>query len=119
VEAGEIDWTKVFFIVIDIRDTVSCLQQAIKAAQAPLFDELPVYKLQLFKVSVFRDPNVRDGRFQDIDLGQRILPIQRLSQLFPRVKKDELQLQIVVQVPMVSKLVCHIPYISHMSLGGC
>jgi hypothetical protein len=120
VEAGEIDWTKVFSIDIDIRDNVSFLQQAIIAAQEPLFDEFSVYELALFKVSIFRDPNVREGRFQAIDLGQRILPLERLLQLFPRVKKDELELQIVIQLPIDGELVspvCHIPYISHLSLG--
>ena len=105
VEAGEIDWTKVFSIDIDSRDNVSFLQRAIQAAQEPLFDELSVYELALFKVSIFRDPNLRDGRFQAIDLGQRILPLERLSQLFPRVKKDELELQIVIQVPIDGELV--------------
>lgn len=102
VEAGEVDWTKVFSIDIDFRDNVSFLQQAVQAAQEPLFDGFYVYELALFKVSIFRDPYVRDGRFQAIDLGvgQRILPLERLSQLFPRVKKDELELQVVIQVPI-------------------
>ncbi|KDR79822.1 hypothetical protein GALMADRAFT_91974 [Galerina marginata CBS 339.88] len=99
IEAEEIALNSIFLIEIDSRQDVSRLKYAIKETVKDAFDQIPAHGLVLFKVSIPIDITDRE-KDPIVDVGplRALLPVESLSQLFPRV--DASHLHIIIRVPV-------------------
>jgi len=89
------DWKKGFTVEVPKTKNVSILKDEIKKRIAPDLDHVPAKDLDLFQVSI---PVGDDAEETFKKLDRRPLNyLSRLSQLFPFVEENSLQ--IVVEVP--------------------
>ncbi|KAG0340630.1 hypothetical protein BG000_011524 [Podila horticola] len=94
--------SEAFFVEIESTETISCLKDAIKAKQSPDFSDVAADKLTLWRVSVpiSEDDDEIPILLDNVPTKNKkiLVPVTRLSKVFPRALSKE-TVHIMVQRP--------------------
>ncbi|KAJ3733749.1 hypothetical protein DFJ43DRAFT_1066600 [Lentinula guzmanii] len=91
----------IFAVQISETDTVATLKEKIKEKTRPTFDHIAAHTLDLWNVSVPIE-GLSDTHLHDLQPVQApLLPVKRLSRLFPNTPPEE-YLHIIVRPPAVA-----------------